>query len=172
MLWVGGEWDEFALSNASNAATADLVLSTSILEHIADSETRGWTARLIDTVMDTKRPLRLEYRCDSPNMARKFLLTIQPMKEGRALMVHDLCDAWHFSPPLQPWHAVETAADHKCSYCGSLQFDRKGTWVPCDEVGEAHPRDVCYSVCPGCCDYIEKSISEVVEEQSERVRRD
>lgn len=172
VLWVGGEWDEFALSNASNLATADLVLSTSILDHIADSETRAWTARLIDIVMDTKRPLRLEYRCDSPGMARKFLLTIQPMKEGRALMVHDLRDAWHFSPPLQPWHADATAPDHKCSYCGAVQFDRQGAWVSCDDVGEAHPSDVAYTVCGGCRDYIETSISEVLENHAERIRRD
>ena len=102
VLWVGGEWDEFALSGGANTALSNAVLSTSVMAHIAGSETRAETARMIDAVLQHKRTLRLEYRCDSPSMARKFLMTIQPMKDDRALMVHDLKDAWHYSPPPEP----------------------------------------------------------------------
>lgn len=102
VLWVGGEWDEFALNGGATTATSNAVLSTSVMAHIAGAETRAETARMIDAVLQHKRTLRLEYRCDSPSMARKFLMTIQPMKDDRALMVHDLKDAWHFSPPPEP----------------------------------------------------------------------
>lgn len=161
LLWVGGEWDEFALQNAAQSALANTVLSTSLMAHIAGDDTRQLTARLIDAVLTAKKPLRLEYRCDSPSMARKFLLTIQPMKDDRALMVHDLRDAWHFSPPLTPWHYDPHARDCKCSYCGNVMFDGTSDWVSCDEIEERHPAFVTYAVCPGCFDYVDGVANEV-----------
>lgn len=159
LLWVGGEWDEFALQNAAQQALANHVLSTSLMSHIAGDMTRGLTAKMIDTVMETKRPLRLEYRCDSPSMARAYLLTIQPMKDGRALMVHDLKDAWHFSPPLNLWHYEQGARDCKCSFCGDVRFSGAEDWTSCDDIGEAHPTNVYYEVCDSC----QSAIREVIE---------
>lgn len=150
LLWVGGEWDEFALQNAAQHALANHVLSTSLMSHIAGDETRRLIARMVETVLQTKRPLRLGYRCDSPSMARAYLLTIQPMKEERALMVHDLKDAWHFSPPLNIWHYDPNARDCKCSFCGDVRFGLSKEWTSCDDIGERHPTHVAYTVCSRC----------------------
>lgn len=163
LLWVGGEWDEFALQNAAHHALANNVLSTTLLSHIAGNETRKLTAQLIDTVLETKRPLRLEYRCDSPSMARLFLLTIQPMKDGRALMVHDLKDAWHFSPPLNMWHYDPGAKDCKCSFCGNIRFDRAEDWVSCDDIGDRHPTHVTYEACPSCQADVAEAVERVLQ---------
>lgn len=119
--------------------------------HVADvahrrDETRQLVARLVETVLRTKRPLRVEYRCDLPSMARAYLLTIQPMKEERALMVHDLKDAWHFSPPLNMWHYDPNSRDCKCSFCGNIRFG-VSDWTSCDDIGERHPAFVVYEVC-------------------------
>lgn len=161
VLWVGGEWDEFALNGGANAATSNAVLSTSMMAHIAGSETRAETARMIDAVLQHKRTLRLEYRCDSPSLARKFLMTIQPMKDDRALMVHDLRDAWHFSPPLNRWHYDPAALDAKCSYCGNVRLHGDSEWTSCDDIGERHPTHVNYEVCSTCVVGIEKAVEEV-----------
>jgi hypothetical protein len=161
VLWVGGEWDEFALNGGANSATSNAVLSTSVMAHIAGSETRGETARMIDAVLEHKRTLRLEYRCDSPSMARKFLMTIQPMKDDRALMVHDLKDAWHFSPPLNRWHYDPAAVDVKCSFCGNVRFENDADWTACDDIGERHPTHVTYEVCQNCVAAIEKAVEDV-----------
>ncbi|HLQ20598.1 MAG TPA: hypothetical protein VK146_16625 [Tabrizicola sp.] len=150
LLWVGGEWDEFALQNAAQHALANNVLSTSLMSHIAGDGTRTLVARMIQTVLQTKRPLRLDYRCDSPSMARAYLLTIQPMKDERALMVHDLKDAWHFSPPLNIWHYDPEARDCKCSFCGDVRFASATEWTSCDEIGERHPTRVIYDICDRC----------------------
>ncbi len=150
VLWVGGEWDEFALSGGANGAISNKVLSTSIMSQIAGEETRAATARMIDTVLEHKRTLRVEYRCDSPSMARQFLMTIQPMKDGRALMVHDLKDAWHFSPPLNRWHYDSAAKDTKCSFCGSVRFEHETGWTRCDDIGDRHPTHVTYEICRPC----------------------
>jgi hypothetical protein len=166
LLWVGGEWDEFALQNAAQHALANHVLSTSLLSHIAGEGTRRLVARMIETVLQMKRPLRLDYRCDSPSMARSYLLTIQPMKDGRALMVHDLKDAWHFSPPLNIWHYDPAARDCKCSFCGDIRFDAATVWTSCDDIGERHPTHVTYEVCNRCLGFIDDSIERVLEGQA------
>lgn len=163
LLWVGGEWDEFALQNAAQRALANDVLSTSLMSHIAGEETRTLTAQLIDTVLTTKRPLRVEYRCDSPSMARLFLLTIQPMKDERALLVHDLKDAWHFSPPLNMWHYDPNAKDCKCSFCGNVRFESARDWTSCDDIGDRHPTHVYYDVCPPCRGAVAKSVQKVLQ---------
>jgi hypothetical protein len=160
LLWVGGEWDEFAMQNAGKS-TANSVLSTSLLAYIAGEETRTLTARLIDTVVSLKRPLRLEYRCDSPSMARKFMLTIQPMKDDRALLVHDLRDAWHFSPPLKPWHFDADAPDCKCSMCGNVRLQGTSVWETCDELRDRHPTRVTYDICPTCLAAAEAAMRDV-----------
>ena len=165
LLWVGGEWDEFALQNAAKNALANHVLSTSLMAHIAGDETRQLIARLIETVLQTKRPVRLNYRCDSPSMARYYLLTIQPMKDGRALMVHDLRDAWHFSPPLNVWHYDPNAGTCKCSFCGSIRFEGASTWTSCDDIGERHPTHVVYEVCDGCRASVAEAIETVLESE-------
>ncbi|MGL4237292.1 hypothetical protein [Tabrizicola sp.] len=162
LLWVGGEWDEFALQNAARNALANTVLSTSLMAHIAGEETRALTAQMIDTVLKQKRPLRLEYRCDSPSLARKFQLTIQPMKDNRALLVHDLRDAWHFSTPLNLWRYDPAAPDCKCSFCGNVRFANASDWTTCDEIGDRHPTVVTYEVCAGCRAEVAKAIEEVL----------
>jgi hypothetical protein len=162
VLWVGGEWDEFALNGGANGALANAVLSTSVMSHIAGEETRAATARMIDAVLAHKRTLRVEYRCDSPSMARKFLMTIQPMKDGRALMVHDLKDAWHFSPPLNRWHYDPKASDAKCSFCGSVRLAGDAGWTRCEDIGEHHPTAVFYEVCQTCRGSVDQAVIEVV----------
>ena len=163
VLWVGGEWDEFALNGGANSATSNAVLSTSVMAHIAGSETRAETARMIDAVLEHKRTLRLEYRCDSPSMARKFLMTIQPMKDNRALMVHDLKDAWHYSPPLNRWNYDPAAADVKCSFCGNVRLDGEADWTSCDDIGERHPTHVTYDICHSCVAAIDHAVETVVQ---------
>jgi hypothetical protein len=132
------------------------------MSHIAGSVTRAETARMIDAVLQHKRALRLEYRCDSPSMARKFLMTIQPMKDDRALMVHDLRDAWHFSPPLNRWQYDAAAEDVKCSFCGDVTLSGEGEWTSCDDIGERHPSRVTYDICPRCVIAIENAVGEVL----------
>jgi hypothetical protein len=161
VLWVGGEWDEFALNGGASGALANAVLSTSVMSHIAGEETRAATARMIDTVLEHKRTLRVEYRCDSPSLARKFLMTIQPMKDGRALMVHDLKDAWHFSPPLNRWHYDLAALDAKCSFCGSVRLDGDSGWTSCDDIGDRHPTHVTYEICETCRTAVDRAVEGV-----------
>ncbi len=149
LLWVGGEWDEFALENSAPKARANEVLSTSLLSHIADRPTQGAVQSLIGAVQEMQAPLRIDYRCDSPTMLRRFQLTVQPMKDGRILMVHDLRDARSFDTPRGPWHHHEGAEAEKCSFCCAVHLPDR-PWTAPEDLTVPHPADVAFTICPDC----------------------
>lgn len=158
LLWVGGEWDEFALENSSPGARANEVLSTSLLSHIADPPTREAMARLIGAVQTMQAPLRIDYRCDSPTVLRRFLMTIQPMKDGRVLMVNDLRDARSFDSPRGPWRHDDAAEACKCSFCCAVRTG--GTaWVAPEALAGPHPAEVALTLCPDCTARVDEAIS-------------
>lgn len=158
ILWLGGDWDDFALSNGGAGACSNRVLSTPLFQHVAGETTRKALARMIAAVRDLGQPLRLDYRCDSPTLSRRFQLTIQPMKDGRVLMVHDLRDARAFEVALPQWHADETAAARKCSFCGAVHLPDAG-WNFAEDLGADHPAGVAYVICPGCAAQIEEVVT-------------
>lgn len=160
LLWIGGEWDEFALSNAGEKARSNEVLSTSLLTHIADDATRKVTRDLIETVVDMQEPLRIDYRCDSPAMLRRFQMTVQPMREQRVLVVHDLRDARSFTPPLTPWTIDPQAPDQKCTFCHSVRMEG-ADWVDVEHLADPHPERVAFTVCQPCQSLIDQAVSDL-----------
>ena len=89
-------------------------------------------------------------------MMRRFQLTIQPMRDDRALMVHDLRDAQTFLTPLDPWHFHPAAEAEKCSFCCSVQ-QRDGQWCRPEALSTGHPTEVRYRVCPRCADRLREA---------------
>ncbi len=157
LLWVGGDWDDFALSNGGAACIANSVLSTPLTAHITDVRTADAVADMVRAVLDLQRLLKFEYRCDSPAEIRRFRMTIQPMKDGRALMVHDLRDAEMIPVPLVPWRFDPTADALKCSMCCSVSVG--SDWVDPVELGPDHPSDVAFTLCPACGGRIDHAIA-------------
>lgn len=158
ILWIGGEWDEFALSNGGSSAQSNKVLATPLANHVAGGETRAALARMIDAVRAVQGPLRIDYRCDSPTLLRRFQLTIQPMKDNRVLMVHDLRDARSFDQALPHWHADDAAEARKCSFCGAVHQLGRG-WNFAEDLGAEHPTAVDYVICPACAAQIDEVVS-------------
>ncbi len=158
ILWIGGEWDEFALANGGSGAGSNRVLATPLARHVTGETTRAALARMIAAVRDAGAPLRIDYRCDSPRLLRRVQLTIQPMKDDRVLMVHDLRDARAFEVALPPWHADETAAARKCSFCGAVHLPDAG-WNFAEDLGADHPAGVAYVICPGCAAQIDEGVA-------------
>lgn len=158
ILWIGGDWDEFALANGGSGARSNAVLATPLAHHVAGVETRAALARMIDAVRAVQGPLRIDYRCDSPTLLRRFQMTIQPMKDGRVLMVHDLRDARSFEEALPHWHADEAAEARKCSFCGAVHQPGQG-WNFAEDLGADHPAAVDYVICPGCRAQIDEVVT-------------
>lgn len=161
ILWVGGDWDEFAMANAGSAARSNEVLSTALPDHIADATTTEAVLKIVRAVMEMKAPLRIDYRCDSNSMLRRFQLTVQPMRDNRILMVHDLRDARTFDRPLMHWRFRADSEDVKCSFCCSISF-HGGPWVPPEDLAREHPAEVAYTVCPRCKASVEEAVSSVL----------
>jgi len=149
LLWIGGEWDEFALANAGSNARSNEVLSTSLLSHITDEPTRLATAAMAKAVKDTHEALRIDYRCDSPSLMRRYLMTIQPMKDDRVLFVHDLRDVQTFTNAVVHWRFRAGAEDLKCSFCCSVRMTG-ADWTPPEDLTDAHPEWVEFTLCPQC----------------------
>ena len=110
---------------------------------------RGAVVDLVHTVIECQRELRIDYRADSPTMLRRFQMTIQPMRDDRAQMVHDLRDAQTFQQPLDPWHFHANAEAEKCSFCCSVHL-RDGNWCWPEALETRHPAEVRYRICPDC----------------------
>lgn len=160
ILWVGGDWDDFALMAGAEAATANRVLSTKLTGHITDIETADKVAEMVDTVLKVKRPLRMEYRCDSPEEVRRFRLTIQPLKDDRALMVHDLHDAMRLDTPMEPWSFDPSGKEVKCSMCSRVHLPIG--WTDPADLSFPHPQHVRYGMCPQCTMRADTAIRAVV----------
>lgn len=159
VLWVGGDWDEFALRNGGAGCVANAVLSTRLTAHIVDVRTADAVANMVNAVLDLQRPLKIDYRCDSPEEIRRFRMTIQPMKDGRALMVHDLHDAERLAVPMTLWRFDPTARSLKCSMCCAVTVG--GDWVDPAQTPEDHPSKVAYTLCPNCDTRVEAALAAV-----------
>lgn len=167
VLWVGGEWDEFALANGGAGARANEVLSTSLMTYIADAPTQRAMAQLVEAVLDMQQPIRLDYRCDSMTMLRRFQLTVQPMRDGRVLVVHDLRDAESFPEPLVPWQHDPDVADQKCSFCQAVRFGN-GAWTPVMQLTAPHPARVAFCLCPDCQGRIDEAVAALRDKRAPR----
>lgn len=157
LLWTGGEWDEFALANSGSGARSNEVLSTSLLSHVTDAGTRHAITEMAHAVLDTHLPLRIDYRCDSHTVMRRYLMTIQPMKDNRLLFVHDLRDVQSFTD-IVPWRYHAGAESLKCSFCCSVKFP-DGEWCAPESLGEPHPLEIDYTLCPDCEDRIAETVA-------------
>jgi hypothetical protein len=149
LLWIGGEWDESALANGGSDARSNEVLSTSLFEHIVDEPTRRATQAMAEAVQDTHQALRIDYRCDSPTLKRRYLMTIQPMKDNRVLFVHDLRDVQSFPTSFSPWRHEVGVPELKCSFCCSVRLPDTD-WTPPEALAAPHPEVVDFTLCPNC----------------------
>ncbi len=158
ILWVGGDWDDFALTNGGGSILANDVLATRLTDYITDIATADTVVQMVQAVIDTKGTLRMDYRCDAPQELRRIRLTIKPMKDRRAIMVHELRDAVQLNPPMDPWFFDPAARNLKCSVCGLVHLPGK-SWEDPTLPGQRHPELVNYTVCPTCVSRIEAAIN-------------
>lgn len=167
ILWVGGDWDEVALANAGETARSNEVLSTSLMSHVTDQPTAAAVMRMIDAVRQTQSVLRFDYRGDSPTMLRRYQMTIQPMRDDRVLLVHDLRDARTFPQPLPYWRFGTDSGHQKCSFCCSVKAP-DGVWTPPEALGEPHPEVVTYTICVGCGARVDEAIASLLADRTSR----
>jgi hypothetical protein len=154
---TGDEWTRFATANDAPELTPDRVVGRPVTDFFAGEATRRLYAELLARVRRLGRPVRVPFRCDSPDAWRSGTLT--------------------FIPDARGWVRVESVTDHRprpralrllhrfarraaitvtmCSVCKRVA-DR-GDWQALDAAAdalglftsEAQP-DLLYAVCPSC----------------------
>ena len=148
VLWVGGDWDDFAADNRGTAARASKVLGTRLPDHMAGQATQQVLSGVLTDVLELKRAFRVDCRCDSPSVRRHMRMTVTPMRADRLMVTHDLRDAQNLPKLGQGWHWQPGARDCKCSFCCALR--RGKAWVDPFATGEPHPEAVDFDICPDC----------------------
>jgi ActR/RegA family two-component response regulator len=73
--WVNDAWLGFARENGWAVARQD-VIGTKLTTHIADLETRYLHGLIADRMREQHRPLRFDFRCDSPTRRRFMRMEI------------------------------------------------------------------------------------------------
>jgi ActR/RegA family two-component response regulator len=73
--WVNDAWLSFARENGWAVARQD-VIGTKLTTHIADLETRYLHSLIAERMREQHRPLRLDFRCDSPTRRRFMRMEI------------------------------------------------------------------------------------------------
>lgn len=162
ILWIGGDWDDFALRNSGVASLSGDVLSNRLTNYITDLVTADTVEQMVHAVIRTQGVLRMDYRCDAPHELRRFRLTIKPMKDGRAIMVHELRDALQLDPPMATWSFDPAARTSKCSVCGMVHEPGQA-WTDPTLLESDHPALVSYTTCPACHGRIEAAINGITD---------
>jgi hypothetical protein len=148
VLWVGGDWDDFARANHGGQAGSARVLGTPLDRHIAGEATMTVLRDILGAVQETGRTFRIPVRCDAPDLRRDLRMTVTPMSGGRVLLAHDLLDAQGFDRIGPGWAHDPGAMACKCSFCCALRTE--GRWLDPLAEGLSHPLLVDYDVCPEC----------------------
>ncbi|MEM9300807.1 MAG: hypothetical protein AAGE01_01770 [Pseudomonadota bacterium] len=151
-------WDAFAAANKGDAALSDRIVGRPLREFISGDSTQMWVNALIAYARLLDKPVRRDYRCDSPTEKRYMSMEITPLEderlrvENRLLRTEDLGGELNF---------VTAGADgerftQRCSICNKLRVH--DVWVEPhptaleQEASERAPIPVIYTVCSSCRD--------------------
>jgi len=159
LCFVNAEWLAFAEENGWHIS-ADKVLGTSIMAHMADVETRHLYRLLMSRARAGVHPVRFEYRCDSPALRRLMEMRIVGQELGqvefrsRVLRVepHDAIRMLDVSLPHSRDHCLQI-----CGWCKAVQV--QSAWLALEEavqrlalLADAALPQLSHGICPDCSD--------------------
>ena len=155
---IQGPWDQFLNQNPPLIGQCDHVLRDRVLGQrlepfILDDNTRMFFTTVFQSVRQTLRERRIEYRCDSPDEKRFMCVIIEPIGRGKLRLIHQCLKTEPMAPPvvITPALEEEQAETVRCSICNRIEF--QGIWMEPDIVSERENRTrfmVSYTVCPLC----------------------
>jgi len=155
---VGGDWDEFASANGAASLCGERVVGLPLFEFITGEETRHIYRLLLHKARSTTAPLRVPFRCDSPEVRRHMRLEIAPAGADAIEFRSEFLGAE--SRPrvglLDPNEKRSRASLVSCSFCMRLRVS-PSEWIEAEEVvarmdllsGVAVPQLI-HGVCAEC----------------------
>ncbi|MDT8406079.1 MAG: hypothetical protein RQ715_02405 [Methylococcales bacterium] len=153
IIEIGGAWDGFAAHNDGYAVFAKNVIGSTFTDFISGRVTRQYWLDLFVLIRTVKKPVALNYRCDSPYEKRIFRMTLQPEAEDKLRLI-STCVLTERRPRPLFFHTAKQRSRHtllRCSQCNGIQHH--GQWLEADEFAKRQRGSqwsVVYGLCPPC----------------------
>ena len=158
IVGVGGDWDSFAERGGAPELGGVAVVGTRLSDWIADEETALFQADLVERVRAIGRPVRVPFRCDSPDERRELEMELRPGPDGRI----DLTSRLLRAERREAITALDPAVPHAavpplrcCSWCKAIDVAGRG-WQPIEVAAVAldlfasRPPPITHAICEGC----------------------
>lgn len=132
---VSPNWDDFALNNGGEEATAEKVLGKKIWDFISNREVRHIFEQLVKKVFSTGKPACIPINCDSPDTRREMELSLIPLPEEIVEYRCRLVAIKKREPVNLLRKDVERTEEliKMCSYCKAIEIT-EDEWKPIEEA--------------------------------------
>lgn len=146
---VDAEWDVTATGNQGGAtALRAQVIGRPIEGFMMGDATRMFMRAALDAARLLGETRVLPYRCDSPDVRRRFEMVISPLSDGHVRVTHRLLSHEPRKPrkprplpvPLTGWH---------CSQCNAVRRPGSPNWLE-EELTLNDRLALAQDVCPTC----------------------
>lgn len=81
IIYVNEAWDRFAEANAGQGITSEQILGRRLWDFITDPTTRELYRQVLSRTRDA-RPVRFNFRCDSPDCRRLLVMDAERREDG------------------------------------------------------------------------------------------
>lgn len=158
IIYVNGDWLEFAVENRTPALTREAVMNRPLLDFIEDKETRDVFKELFVKVRGDLTPVTVPFRCDSPDCIRVMEMEVIPLIDGeiqfncRMVRQEERAPIPLLDPSAERGDGLLTI----CSWCKKIKVQKKG-WLELEDAiraldlfGEERPPRLTGGICPEC----------------------
>lgn len=155
IVFANEEWDRFARANAGEGITSSHVLQRPLWAFISDMTTRELYRQVLKRVREG-RPVRFNFRCDSP--ARRRLLAMEVGGEGDTVQFRTRTVLEEDRVPTPLLEADTASPDELLQVCGwCKKVFAGGSWEEVElaverlQLFERHPLpSITHGVCEQC----------------------
>lgn len=150
---TGALWSAFALTNDAPQLAGEAVIGKSLLQFISGESSRNLMRNLLEAARQSRKPVELDYRCDSPELRRQMRMRLEPLDHGFLRCSNLLLKTEARAAPIHFVCAKQRARDTliRCSICNRIK--NRERWMEADHLKAARHAltlKVTYGVCPDC----------------------
>ena len=127
IIGTDGDWDRNSEANCGPPDSAYRVLGTRLWDHIDNADTRSYLNAIFFAARCRKTTISLLYRCDTPQEARQFRMTISAGYDNELMVTHTPCDLVPSRLPTRVLEAGKTYHTPRCSICCAHLVDDQ--WI-------------------------------------------
>lgn len=157
IIQINDAWDKFAAENQGDAIPKVAVLGHSVLEFVSGKVTQRYWQNLLERARHSTAPLRVNYRCDAPNLKRWMQMELRLLDNGDLRISHVQRYAQHRKNAVFFVRALQRGKQGyiRCSMCNRVKSAER--WVEPEEIGVAtattHTLQVTYGLCESCAQF-------------------